>query len=86
MFAIQFEVRALTPPFFKAKLVDQEGEAVVDGHALSSSELQWMRNKVDEVHEKQISLHLEDRFAREDYESEGNVGRTQYCVSSFFSQ
>jgi hypothetical protein len=66
VFAIRVRVVSLSSVYYKVKLVNKLGANLLDGHMLSHVELSWMRNKVEEVHEKQLSMHLEDRFAMEE--------------------
>jgi hypothetical protein len=58
VFGIRFETVALSTPYSRVKLVDQEGELLIDGITVTMSEVNWIKGKLEDLQEKALTKML----------------------------
>ncbi len=59
MFGVRFEVLRISSPYSRVKLVDQDGELIIDGFTINMAELNWLKTRIDDIQEKELTRLME---------------------------
>ncbi len=59
VFGVRFEVIRISSPYSRVNLVDQDGELIIDGFTITLSELNWLKTRIDDIEEKELTRLME---------------------------
>lgn len=58
IFGIRFEAVAISNTYNRVKLLDQEGELLIDGITVNTSEINWIKTRLEDLQEKELAKML----------------------------